>query len=157
MNGYTLIEVLVAIAISTMILIGVMQFMGGSLSVYRATFLQTSADELAQVQMKRISEEIREARTSDAGAYPIVQATPQKIIFYANVDGDDATERVRYELIGTTLVKGVINPTAPPTVVYDVNQEEVSTIAQSIYNGTSPIFTYYGSDYPSDTNPLVLP
>jgi prepilin-type N-terminal cleavage/methylation domain-containing protein len=156
MKGYTLIEVLVAVSISTVLLVAVVQFVGNSFPVYRSTFLQTSADELAQLQMKRIAEEVREARTSDAGAYPIVQATPYKIIFYANVDADASVERVRYELVGTTLVKGIINPSAPPTVVYNVSQEQVSTIARSIYNGTTPIFTYYGSDYPSNTNPLIL-
>src|SRR3989344_5286258 len=98
MKGYTLIEVLVSISISTIIIVGTVRFMGNALPLYRATFLQTTADETAQLQMKRISNEVREARPSDTGAYPIVQASPQRIIFYTNVDGDAATERVRYEL-----------------------------------------------------------
>lgn len=156
MKGYTLIEILVAISISTIVIVGTVRFMGIALPLYRSTFLQSSADETAQIQMRRISNEIREARPSDTGAYPILQATPHRIIFFANVDGDAATERVRYELIGTTLVRGVLKPTGSP-ISYNVSNETVSTVARSIYNGTSPLFTYYGSDYPEVDEPLVLP
>jgi prepilin-type N-terminal cleavage/methylation domain-containing protein len=156
MNGYTLIEVLFAISISSILMIATVQFMGTALPVYRSTYLHSLADETAQVQLRRITREIREARPSDSGAYPLVAADPQKVIFYANVDDDTATERVRYELIGTTLVRGITEPTGFP-IVYNLAQESVSTVARSIYNGTTPLFSYYGSDYPEDKNPLVLP
>ena len=156
MKGYTLIEALVAICISTILIVGTVRFMGVALPVYRSTFLQTSADEVAQLQLKRISNELREAKPSDTGTYPLFQAAPQRIIFYANVDGDAATERVRYELIGTTLVRGIVKPTGTP-ISYNTSNETVSTVARSIYNGTSPLFTYYGSDYPEEDEPLVLP
>lgn len=155
-NGFTMIEVLVAISISTILIVGMVRFMGTALPVYRSTFLQTSANETARVQLKRIAHEVREARTSDTGAYPLAEATPQKIVFYANIDDDTATERVRYELIGTNLVRGIIKPSGSP-IAYDVSQEVVSIVARSIQNGSDSIFTYYGSDYPTDPNPIVLP
>ncbi len=155
-NGFTLIEILVAIAISSIILIALVRFMGTSIPAYRSLFLQTLADDTARVQLKRIAHQLREARPSDTGAYPIVEATPHKLVFYADVDGDIATERVRYELVGTDLVRGVTEPSGNP-VVYDVTGEAASVIARSIYNGTGPLFTYYGSNYPADPNPLILP
>lgn len=156
MKGYTLIEVLVSIAISSILFGALIRIMGTSIPLYHSTFLQTSVNETARVQLKRIAHEIREARTSDTGAYPIVEATAHKIVFYANVDGDDATERVRYELVGTDLIRGIVKPSGSPAV-YNVEQETVATIARSIYNGSGPIFVYYGSSYPTDPNPLVLP
>ncbi len=156
MKGFTLIELLVAIGISSAILAALTMIMGTSIPIYRSTFLQTNQSETARVQLKRISHQVREARPSDTGAYPIAEATGQKLVFYANVDSDASTERVRYELIGTDLVQGITKPTGNP-LTYDVGQETVSTVARSVYNGTTPLFTYYGSDYPTDPNPLVLP
>lgn len=156
MKGFTLIEIIVSIGISSVLLIAIMLLIGTALPVYRSTFLQTSVNETARVQMKRIANEIREARFSDAGEYPIVEATGRKIVFYADIDGDVATERVRYELVGTHLIRGIINPSGSPAV-YDEGQETVATVASFVYNGSGPLFTYYGSNYPIDPNPLVLP
>ncbi|OGY31168.1 MAG: hypothetical protein A3C02_03980 [Candidatus Andersenbacteria bacterium RIFCSPHIGHO2_02_FULL_45_11] len=156
MRGFTLIEILVAISISSIILVALVRLMGISIPVYRSLFLQTLADDTARVQLKRIAHQLREARPSDTGAYPIVEATAQKLIFYADIDGDIATERVRYELVGTDLVRGVIEPSGNP-IVYDVVGEVSSIVARSIYNGSTPLFTYYGSNYPTDPNPLILP
>lgn len=156
MKGFTFIETLVTIGISSVLFVGIALLMGTALPVYRSTFLQTGVNETARVQMKRIANEIREARPSDEGSYPIVEATDHKLIFYADIDGDAATERVRYELVGIHLERGIIDPTGNPPV-YNVGQEVVSTVASTVYNGSSPLFTYYGSDYPTNPNPLVLP
>lgn len=149
MKGFTLVEIIVVIAISSLLMVGLIRFMAGALPIYRSTFLQVLADETARVQLKRISHEIREVRPSDTGAYPIVEASAQKFVFYANIDSDVATERVRYELIGTNLVRGITKPSGNP-LTYDVSQEVVSVIARSIQNGANPVFYYYGSNYPAD-------
>lgn len=154
--GFTLIEIITAVAISSIVLVALVRLLGMSIPQYRSLFLQTLASETARVQLKRISHALREARPSDTGAYPIVEAAGSKIVFYANIDADAATERVRYELIGTDLVLGITNPSGNP-IVYDTSGEVVSVVARSIYNGTTPLFTYYGSNYPTDPNPLILP
>ncbi|MDA1168961.1 MAG: type II secretion system protein [bacterium] len=156
MKGFTVIEILVAIGISSMLFVGMAILIATALPVYRSTFVQTSVNDTARVQLKRIANEIREARVSDEGSYPIVEATGFKLVFYADIDGDDATERVRYELVGAHLERGIINPIGNPAV-YDEGQEVVSTVSSFVYNGSSPLFTYYGSDYPTNSNPLVLP
>ena len=95
-----------------------------------------------------MSHELRSAHPSDTGAFPLVEIAAQRLIFYANVDSDAAIERVRYELVGTDLIRGVTQPTGNP-IVYDVAGELSSIIARSIRNGTSPVFSYYTSDYPA--------
>ena len=45
--------------------------------------------------------EIREARTSDDGSYPIEKARDKEFIFYSDIDKDGEVERVRY-FLGTT-------------------------------------------------------
>ena len=88
-------------------------------------------------------------KVHDIGAFPIIEASPQRFIFYANADSDTSIERVRYELIGTDLVRGVTKPSGSP-VVYDTAQEQANTVARSIRNGANPVFYYYGSNYPTD-------
>lgn len=150
MKGFTLIELMVVIAISSIILVALIRFMGVSIPAYRSLFLQTLADETARVQLDRISHTLRSARVSDTGAFPLVEASPQRIIFYANIDSDAAVERVRYELVGTDLIRGITEPSGNP-IIYDTAQETSVTVARSIQNGSSPVFTYYKSNYPEDT------
>ncbi len=153
MKGFSLIEILVAISISSILLVGMVRFMGTAIPLYRSTFMQTMADETARVQLKRMAREIRSALPSDAGAFPIVEASASRLIFYANVDSDSSAERVRYELVDTTMVRGVTQPTGNP-IVYNVAQESATTVARSIQNGSNPVFMYYDSTYPSSTTPV---
>ena len=147
--GFTLVEIIVVIAISSLLIAGLIRFMAGALPVYRSTFLQSLADETARVQLQRISHEIRSAQTSDTGAFPIVEASPQRFIFYANADSDASIERIRYELIGTDLIRGITQPSGIP-ISYNTSQEQASIVARSIRNGANPVFYYYGSNYPAD-------
>lgn len=141
---------MVVVAISSIIIITLVRFMGISLPVYRSLFLQTLADETARVQLDRISHTLRAARVSDTGAYPLVEASPQRIIFYANVDSDTAVERVRYELVGADLIRGITKSSGNP-LAYNTAEETSHIIARSIQNGTNPVFAYFSSNYPSDT------
>ncbi len=153
-TGYSLIELMVVISISSIIIVSLVRLMATAIPVYRSTVAQTMSNETARVQLKRISDEIRNSRPSDTGAFPIVEASPNRIVFYANIDSDAATERVRYELTGTDLVRGVVKPTGSP-LAYDVATEAVVTVARSIRNGSTSLFTYYGKDYPADSRPII--
>lgn len=148
-RGFTLVEIIVVIAISSILMAGMIRYMASALPIYRSSFLQSLANETARVQLKRISHEIRSAQPSDSGAFPIVEASPQRFIFYANVDSDSSVERVRYELIGTNLVRGITKPSGTP-ITYNTSTEQVSTVASTIRNGSNPVFYYYGSDYPAN-------
>jgi type II secretory pathway pseudopilin PulG len=122
---------------------------------------QTEAIAQARRAMRQLSQELREALRSETGAYPIVasEADDFSMIFYSDIDRDEVTERVRYWLDGTTLRRETIQPTDPP-VEYRERDAIESVVATSISNNPStPIFTFYNSDYPADldTNPLAQP
>ncbi|MEO6077849.1 MAG: prepilin-type N-terminal cleavage/methylation domain-containing protein [Candidatus Andersenbacteria bacterium] len=151
-KGFTLVELMVVVAISSILMMGMIAFMAGGLTQYRTTFLQSLADETARVQLKRMSHDIRSAEQSATGAFPIVEASPQKFIYYANTD-NTTINRIRYELIGTDLVRGVTKPSGNP-LTYNTTNEQVAIIARDVQNGANPVFYYYGSDYPSDTTPV---
>jgi type II secretory pathway component PulJ len=152
-GGLTILEVMLAVTISVIIVTALLRFLVVGFPLSRITYIQESSTETARVQLKRLTRTLRELRQADTGAYALVEAQPQRLIFYANVDNDTATERVRYELVGTNLERGIVNPTgSPPT--YNLATESKTTVAASVRNGSEAIFTYYSGTYPSDTTPL---
>lgn len=153
-RGFTIAEMLVVIVITGLIMVALVRFTASGWSVSRETALQQMAGEDARVQLKRIAKAMREARISDAGAYPLVVMDPQHLEFYADVDGDDATELVRYQLAGTNLERGITEPTGSPLAYDKAANEKVSVVAASIRNGGQSIFTYYTGDYPANQTPL---
>lgn len=153
-RGLSLVELLVVMAISSIVLIALMNFLASGFPVSRVVFAQAMAAETARLQLQRISKALREARYADTGAYPLAEMEPARIVFYADVDGDDVTERLRYELRGSTLERGIIKPSGEP-LRYDEEEEVASVVAAGVRNGAEPVFTYYSGDYPADTTPLL--
>lgn len=153
-GGMTVIEVIVAVALGSILLVALLRFLVVGYPLSKVTFLQANSNETARVQLHRIAKELRKTRNSDVGSYALVEMLPQKIVFYADVDDDDDTERVRYELSGTELVRGVIHPTGTPAVYDEASEQEV-VVTSHIRNDDIPIFTYYSGDYPEDTQELT--
>lgn len=152
-KGFTVVEIVVVIGISTILLTALLRFLVAGYPISSVTLLQANSNETARVHLQRIANEIRQARYSDTGAYPLVEMLPQKLVFYANVDNDSAIERVRYELDGTDLIRGVLKPTGDPLTYNDAN-EVTQVVARSIRNDTKDIFIYYNGNYPDDTTAL---
>lgn len=151
--GLTFVELLVVVAISSVVLIVLMNFLASGFPVSRTVFAQARAAETARLQLKRITEALREARYADTGAYPLVEMEAARIVFYSDVDGDDVTERLRYELRGSSLERGVIKPNGEP-LRYNEDDEQMSVVAHGVRNGEEPVFSYYSGDYPADPTPL---
>ena len=163
-RGVTLVETIVGIGILLLIGSGVIMFQR---SVLTSTKTIQSA-LLAQTQVRKslllFASDLRGATSRDGGGYPLEVTATSTFVFYANVDGDVAIERVRY-FIGTstasprnTLRRGIINPTGTNYT----GTETITTIARDVANSTStPIFTYYDGNFDgvtaSSTAPLPSP
>ena len=152
--GITIIEIMVVLFISSIVIGALVRFISIAHPVSKITLLQQRSTETARLQLKRISKALREAQNSDTGAYPLVEMSSQRIIFYSDIDQDATTERIRYELSGTNLIRGLTEPTGNP-LIYDMNNEESTVIASTIVNGIDDIFTYYTGDYPEDQTALT--
>ncbi len=157
--GLTMLEVLLALTILTVIILAWESFMLRSYKGISFGREQLSAIRYAQKAIDNMTREIREASTAEDGSYALEKADDNEIIFYSDIDEDASTERVRYFVENNALKKGVVNPTGSP-LTYDTNNEIVTTVAYYIRNSTGePIFTYYNGDYPLDkvNNPLPTP
>lgn len=146
-------EIVVAVLLSSILIVALLRFLTIGYPLSRITYLQTRSTETARVQLRRMAKAIRQARSSDTGAFAIEEASPQRLIFYTDVNGDNVTERMRYELSGTNLIRGVTVPTGNP-LQYNVNTETSTTITSSVRNGANPIFVYYDGDFPENPDPL---
>lgn len=143
-RGYTLLEMLMVVSISTIVM-GVI--VSSILYFYRSntnTLEQALQIDNARRGITQGVRDIRETTYGDDGAYPIVAFATSTFTFYSDIDRDSSTERVRFFLEGSTLKKGVTNPTGTP-VSYDSGNEQVSIISEYVRNNFQnlPVFRYY--------------
>lgn len=156
-QGFTLIEMLVVSALTVAIggaILGLSYTFGTSqLAIWRD---YQDVDQ-ANMLIESFVRELRTARYSDAGSYPIADAQDNQIIFYSDIDFDGSAERVRYTFDGSTLTKGIIKPVGFP-VTYPTTSEVVRVMSTNVRNGTTAMFTYYNSSWPASTagNPVPL-
>lgn len=155
-KGMTLIEILVAIAITGFVGLGVvsLQYILSQNQI-AITKSYKSVDD-ANFLVSQLAKEIRSARQSDNGAYLLSFAGDQEIIYYSDINLDGKTEMVRYYLDGTIFIKEIVEPSGYPAF-YDLLNKKTHTASENIRNGTVPIFYYYNEDWPKDNsnNPLA--
>lgn len=155
LHGFTLVETIVA----TFLFIGLVGAVSGFAIFFFKNFSfsyeEQQSIDLIQGAITRISRDIREARTGNQGAWPIISPGDNEFIFYSDVTNDGRTDRVRYFLDGNLLKRGIIEPTQVP-VDYPLSEEKITVIASHIDPGGKPLFTYYNGQYPSNmtNNPL---
>ncbi len=157
-KGFTLIEILIFVSISVILAGGILTLVYIVSRNRISTFQNLLNVDETNSQISTMIRELRNIRPGDNGAYPLEKALDQEIIFYSDIDYDGVTEKVRYTLSGTQLVKGVIEPTGfPPS--YPLSNEKVKVLSTNIRNHSSPIFYYYNGGWPQDTtnNPLPQP
>jgi prepilin-type N-terminal cleavage/methylation domain-containing protein len=156
-KGFTLVEVLVATFIATMIFFAVFYFGQGIFSFNSNAQANLSAQSDARRVLKNIVEELRSASPSSLGSYPISLAGTSTLTFFVNLDSDAYKEQVRYFLSSSQLKRGIIKPSGSP-LTYNPANEQISLMIRDISNATStPIFDYFDSNYAGTTTPLTQP
>lgn len=157
-RAFTIIEVLVVSTLSVFLITGVYFLQKIIADTQNTTWDNTIKIELGNRIINPVVTEIRNMRGSEDGQYPLELAEAHEIIFYSDYDFDQRIERVRYFLEGTTLKKGIVEPSGNPAV-YNLDNEEVRVVSEYISNSSLPIFYYYNGDWPldSENNPLTFP
>ncbi len=153
-RGITLLETVIVLGILTIVIVGVTSLFKDTFTFNRSISNSLDTTGNARRALKTMIAEIRIASPSSLGAYPLVQTATSSFIFYGNIDTDVQMERIRYYRNGTSLMRGIVNPTVG-TLAYDLNTEVVAQIAKNVVNENStPIFSYYDSTY-SGTQPSL--
>lgn len=151
-RGISLLEVIIAITISTLVTMLLGELVIQGYRSYRITADQTTQVATARRTQGTIIKELREAIVSDRGDYPILKAETNRLEFYSDIDRDTARERIRYWRDNNLLQRGITEPTSTPPR-YDDRDEVVRTIGQYLVD-TTPLFRYYRNDGTEITPPL---
>jgi prepilin-type N-terminal cleavage/methylation domain-containing protein len=157
-KGVTMIELLISIFIFLLVISAVTFFIVQNLKNYGFTYRQTLSIEEGRETIKTMVKEIRETKPSDDGHYAIAEAATSTFTFYSDIDRDIQVEKVRYFRLNNLFEKGVTKPTGTP-LSYNPGDEQTIVLSSYLVPTTTPIFTYYNGNYPSDTinNPLSYP
>lgn len=143
MRGMTLAELLVTIAILSVVTTAIMGLIQSFYKDNAYLLEETSALASARKGVSDASRYVREASYGDDGAYPIAVAGTSTLTFYSDTDQDSLVERVQYSLIDGTLYRSITNATGSPPV-YPAAAAATSTIATDVRNtSATPIFSYY--------------
>lgn len=155
-NGFTLLEILIAISIVAVFL-GVVVYFGFDITGFNSFITENiiSQNEL-QLTLNSLVTEIRSMGPSSIGGYPLETATSSSLIFYSDIDQDGLFERVRYFLTGATLMKGVIKPAGSP-LAYNLTDEKTTEAVHYVISDPSSIFKYYGFESVVGDPPLSFP
>lgn len=155
MRGFTLLEILIAIAIGTMTIVLVTAFTL-DISDFGLDLSERLENERAlELTLRVMLTEIRSMGPGENGAYPVAAASSTSFSFYADADGDGDFDLLRYFLSGTTLRRGIINPTGTSPVTYPTASEVVADVAFNLRNAV--VFEYFAEGYPDEIGPLPGP
>ena len=157
-KGFTLIELLIAMGIFSLVITGSTWFIIHGLRYNRTIWEQLSTQNEGRRAVQTFVDDIRRAEESSLGGYSLAKTDEYEIIFYANVDDDNAKERIHYWLDNGTLKRGVTNPTGNP-LSYGVTDENIVEITHSVVNfqKSVPIFLYFDGDFTGVESALVQP
>jgi len=154
-QGYTILELMFAIALMAVIVSAIAAFTNSGFRMWQATRQQVDNQEKARVALRTIAREIRELKTADTGSFAIEAATATSLTFFANADADTGTERIRYFVENNELKRGVIEPTGTP-VSYPSGNEVVTSQLSDVYP-SGDVFSYFDQNYTGSEAPLSLP
>ncbi len=148
-------EAIVVIAILTVLLLAVANFGRDVFSVSGILQSGLSAQQDARNIVKVIASELRTASPSSVGSYAIKSVADNDLTFYSDIDADGLKEEIRYYLSGTILKKSILKPSGSPLAY--AGTPVVSNLISDVKNGSTPIFTYYDTNYDGTTSPLSAP
>ncbi len=151
-NGFSLVEIIAAVAISSLVTLMLGELIVQGYKNYRVTADQTTQVAIARRTQDTIVKELREAIVSDKGDYPLIKTETNRLEFYSDIDRDDARERLRYWRENNLLKRGTTEPVGDPPNYRDAD-EVVRIIAQYL-TSADPIFRYYKNDGIELTPPL---
>lgn len=154
-SGLTFVELMIAMGLMAAIVLAVGIFTDNGFKLWRATRQKVDIEDKVRNALLQMTKEIRELKPADTGAFAIESATNQQFVFFANVDTDIGTERVRYFYQNETIKRGVINPTGSPAT-YPAASEIVTTVVDHVLL-VGDVFDYYDQNYTGTQNPLTFP
>ena len=141
MNGFTLIEAVVVIAISTIIMFAITESILQFYKYNAYAIAQAGQVDTARRGMSILVQDLREMTFADDGTFPLAVMTPHKVGFFSDIDRDNSVEYVEYELAALTLKKRIYGAVGNPPV-YGTTPESTHTLSEYVQNQTLATSTF---------------
>lgn len=153
-NGFTLIEVLIAIFIFSLISVAIVMTVSNLFSAAtRQSGLLADQDQ-ARKLIFQVTNELRNAASGANGAYQLESAGDQQLVFFTNADPSTiTTQRVRYYLQNNQVYKGITKYSGG---TYSASTEKTFLVQNNIASSTAPLFYYYDGDYTGSSTQTSL-
>jgi prepilin-type N-terminal cleavage/methylation domain-containing protein len=156
-KGFSLIEVLVVVAIAASVVLVVGNFGNNitGLDSFISSDLQSKGSTNASLSI--MTKDIQSAANSAGGGYPIDAASTSSFAFYSDIDKTGIMERVHYFYATSTIYRGIISPTGTPPTYPSSTEIVTDFIHNVIIASGTPLFSYYGSSYTGTQASLSYP
>jgi len=155
-SGFTLIEMIVVIGISSILFFVVNMMI---VTIYQSNRVALQQAQYVDAARRGIETFVKDAREIDyavTGAYPLVVMEPYRFSFYSDIDPDNLTELIVYELATSSLRRTVYSASGSP-ITYSSIPDTVDLLAINITNAAAgvPVFTYLDSESLPIIDPLL--
>lgn len=146
-SGFTLIEMLVVIAINTILLLVIFSTITSLYQTNSYTFVQAQEVDAARSGIVKWTQDAREMTFAADGSFPLVSLSTSTMSFFSDTDRDDDIEYIEYVLSSTTLYRNVHKPTGTPPAYDFATPTAVEIVSEYVQNDlqNTPVFTYYDS------------
>ena len=153
-KGMTLSELIIAISIFSMVMVGVNQLFISSWRNYKLVMNTSEVNLKANRGMSNVVNVLRRVTDGADGSYAVLDAGSFDLKVFSDVDKDNKIERVHYYIEGEELKMGTTEASGFPLVYPNADSESV-TIVSGITNGsTRPIFSYYNNQNNQIASPV---
>jgi prepilin-type N-terminal cleavage/methylation domain-containing protein len=137
-RGYSLVELLVVISLTSMLAVPLIVFSYKGLTSYEFLQAQSNTSTELSTLSQRMAKVVR-------GATSIISAQPNTLTVYGYFSPQDTTvKQIRYFIVGNNLEIGVTPPSGTaPNFTYPAANEVVTVTRVDLAMGSTPMFTYF--------------
>jgi Tfp pilus assembly protein PilV len=149
-SGVTLTEVLIASAMTVLLMTAVFGILDSSIKGYNIQTAQVDATSDAQNALARMERELRQAEKP----FQLIYSYPgnyESLVFKADLDDDGVSEAVMYHYDSVSrTVRRRVNLTGDLVFSSEPGAQLAAYVSNS---GEQPIFTYFGTDLTTPLDP----
>lgn len=158
-SGMTLLELLVAVGIYTVLMLAVMTSIASLYRLNAYAIEQSSEVDNARRGVTQWNRDVKEMTTAEDGTWPVAIIEEHRMGYYSDTDQDDSVEYVEYVLASTTLTKSTYNATGTPPVYNMTTPDSVETLSEYVQNVDQATSTFFYFDNAgaqlSSTSPII--
>jgi prepilin-type N-terminal cleavage/methylation domain-containing protein len=151
-EGFTLVELLVTMLIVGIVAAAILTLYENSMRVAASEQNRMQSQDAARLAINQIARYFRAATDSESNrsthSDAVAVAGPKDLVFYADIDGNDLAEKVRYYVSeGGALMMQTASPVMsdnPPT--YPAFETDGILVQQGVDSSGGPLFTYFYYD-----------